>query len=614
MKQTIEERVAHLTYTANHFRDATLIVSNKDGDGEVSHKIKIPLVLIHKKDKESQANANYNASAQNGGEIGGDSSNETNELRFADVAQMYFEDVPKVKKLRKEAIVLTCVRLKDEEGDGDETNSQNSDTHIDTESRNETNSQKGVMVDVVDEGKNSCDDGEKSDGDDDEKSNDDETTDGRENEQENDICDYDNKPAANTELSNPETVISLTFKSSSDSPTPLDKSFGIKAIPTKYKKTDDLSNYIPKSGMAKIIEQKLNVNRVEKESSESEESENQSIIFLSDKSSSTDDEEDDQISNSSSHQTDKRLMVRKHLNDYSDNEETRVRRHESGTEVTCDFKIVKRKNYHYTQEKETDNEIKVNPYEEIEGVGGFDGRTQTTSKTDDSDEDAETLPTVIDSQVESHKSNIKLPIQSTHRYNSSSAYPRQFTLSPNESLEEETSVSLSSFKSDEMTDEAIEKLDSDFEDIKNQSQTFPHIGALVQTMAAKEWVNCGEFLRGHLNHITNIGKMWPVFIENKGISELSIIYQMFSIYESKFFKKTKKLAEHCSAGNTDIHNKKSDTMKLVYKLTRMPGWIQLCSWENQIRGYIDELCSSGSISSHSSLGPSYVRIFNRRQD
>ncbi|KAI3389547.1 hypothetical protein SNEBB_000006, partial [Seison nebaliae] len=55
--------------------------------------------------------------------------------------------------------------------------------------------------------------------------------------------------------------------------------------------------------------------------------------------------------------------------------------------------------------------------------------------------------------------------------------------------------------------------------------------------------------------------------------------------------KTKKLAEQCSYGNTDHLNKIWDTMQLVYWLIKIPGWNQVFSWENQIRGYVDELCN-----------------------
>ncbi|KAI3384026.1 hypothetical protein SNEBB_010846 [Seison nebaliae] len=212
----------------------------------------------------------------------------------------------------------------------------------------------------------------------------------------------------------------------------------------KYNKTEDFSSYIPKSQLETKIDQKSNGNRFEEKNSNSEESDNRSIIFLSDKSSSTDDEDNDhstQIFNVSSEKTNKILMLKNFLNDCSDNKQTRKRRNESDNEVTCDSKITKYQQYHYTQE-EIDNEIKINPYEEIERI----------------DEDAETLPTIIDSKGESPVRNFKLPIQSTTCYNSSSAYPQQYSLNPNLSIEEETFVSVSSFKSQQMTEEEIEKL------------------------------------------------------------------------------------------------------------------------------------------------------------
>ncbi|KAI3384458.1 hypothetical protein SNEBB_009144 [Seison nebaliae] len=225
---------------------------------------------------------------------------------------------------------------------------------------------------------------------------------------------------------------------------------------------------------------------------------------------------------------------------------------------------------------------------------------------DDSEEDAESLATIIEgvpppfnnSTSNGNIANVTDNHRSTNKFKPFARMGnvlkvRDFV----KKLERETEIQ-------PMTDKEVEELESEFEESRSEATTFHSISNLVQAITSDKWVEVGNFLTTHLKEAVNVAELWPIFSLNKGKSELTIIYQLFSIYESQFFEQMKKFSVHYSSNN---HIKEiSGRMKLLHMLTQMDGWKQFCSWEEDIRRYINEICDTGSINSVSSLGASYV--------
>ncbi|KAI3389874.1 hypothetical protein SNEBB_005550 [Seison nebaliae] len=244
-------------------------------------------------------------------------------------------------------------------------------------------------------------------------------------------------------------------------------------------------------------------------------------------------------------------------------------------------------------------------------------KTSQASGNDDSEEDAESLATIIEGvPLSSQHSNAiasnisNLPLSTDKRIsNEFKPFARLRSVLKvrdlfNKLQKEEAPP--------QMTDEDIEELKSEFEQTRSETTTFVGINNLVQAIASDKWVKVGNFLETHLKDVTEVSELWPIFRLGKAKSELTIIYQLFSIYESKFFEKMKKFSTYYSPNDVDRLNEMSDSMKLLYVLTQMEGWKEFCLWEEHIRVYINELCHSGTINSVSSLGPSYVpRYLNR---
>ncbi|KAI3379016.1 hypothetical protein SNEBB_007512 [Seison nebaliae] len=533
MKRTIEERTENADQL---YRNAKLVMPNND-DSETSTKAKVPLILVHKDDNISDNDANSSNEKLT------EQYNSGNGMKFADVAQMYFEDVSDDETTDNESNTLTttCSKLK----------------------RRKDGSKKERLDDI----------------------------------------DEEEKEIDHFQITEFEKNSSPSSLSPCTSDTSLDDSTITVDVtadePEKYKKTEELSILVPKSELAEFIETNSNGNGLRNEISDED---HDNLFTLSNKSSIIDGEQQDQINGYSiniSEESDRTLILRKYLNEYENQIRTRKKPPNDPKQLT-EFKSVKH-NYYYKEH--SNDETEANVEDESDKPPKMHKNIGNPLKTEDSDEDAESLPSFICSTTEPL---IETSVESTFRFKASSNYPHEHTVSPNTSNEGEASLTTTSFKSQAMTDAEIEKLQTDFEEVRNQSQTFEHIGALAQTMATKEWVECGEYLNNQLKNVTRVGKTWPTFIEDKGISELSIIYQLFSIYESKFFKKSKKLIERYSSGKVE---RMSKSTKLVHVLTEMTGWSQLLSWEDRIRAYVYELCNLGNVSSNSSLGPSYVRIF-----
>ncbi|KAI3383898.1 hypothetical protein SNEBB_003460 [Seison nebaliae] len=312
-------------------------------------------------------------------------------------------------------------------------------------------------------------------------------------------------------------------------------------------------------------------------------------------------------------------LINKMLNCNSNNEQKvgnlKRKRASSSSETTLPSKIVK--NNHIYIKKDILEPASDLVIESITSSGKTvqnNGKMMKATNNDDSEQDAESLATIIEGLPPSPKpSKVDVidPIISVAQPSTEKKTWKNFKPFARLGSVLKVRELFQKFRGQQkipsqMTDEEVEELKSQFEESRSQSTTFGGISNLVQTITSKNWIECGDFLRNCLKDVTNIGELWPMFTLNKGKSELTIIYQLFSIYESKFYGQMKRFVAHYSAGKDGRLNDMSDSLKPLYTLTQMDGWKQLCNWEEQIRCYVNELCTSGTISSVNSLGPSYV--------
>ncbi|KAI3388758.1 hypothetical protein SNEBB_000131 [Seison nebaliae] len=320
-------------------------------------------------------------------------------------------------------------------------------------------------------------------------------------------------------------------------------------------------------------------------------------------------------------------VFNKKMNINSNNQKTKeITKRKRTRSSSCDFNLPTKiaKNNHWNIKHEN----KRNLSDTISKVAKIKTSPTNVPNNDDSADDAESLATVIEGFPSSpcpSGQQVRIPIISeTINCNSnvkSTPSSQQLTETKMSSIWKPFARLGSVFKirdlfdrlqrkkeSPHLTDTENEKLESDFEETRNSTTTFKGIGSLVRAITSKKWIRCGEFLRLNLNDATDIGELWPIFRPNKGLSELTVLYQIFSIYDSKFFKKMKNFTANSNgtSNNTSHLDDMSGNRRLLYVLSQMEGWKDFCSWEQQIRCYIEELCRTGSINSNTSLGASYV--------